>query len=270
VEKNNRIKYCRKNKYPFRFLELMQHLKYFFVIIPIKIFKLVQSITINLNVMKKSSVCLLIFVFIMSFNSLLGQNNSQSKIRAALNKVKTLHSYDIYHLSEVKGEEKSELNLFAIEYSEYNVPNKLTSIQFELNLETNIPGETTTKASSNYYGYIDEDEYPEVTLAITNLMEDLNDRDEKNTYGSITYITKDRICFGYILTHEKEFAFVELVENNIKIRADFSNPLKFFQALSEQLDIATKKLYLPENAEKLKNAKKSKQGDAKDVIIDDI
>jgi len=27
---------------------------------------------------------------------------------------------------------------------------------------------------------------------------------------------------------------------------------------------------LPENAEKLKNAKKSKQGDAKDVIIDDI
>lgn len=220
--------------------------------------------------MKKWSTIILVIGLLFSYCKINAQGNDRSIIRGVLNKDKTIHSSDIYSLSNLKGEDKAELGLFAIEYSEYNVPNKLIALQFELHIESNIPGETTAKASNFYYGYIDENEYPEVTVVITTIIDDLKSRLDKDKHGSISYITNDGICFGYIFTNEKELAFIELHENNIKVKAEFSNPLKFFEELHKQIDKATKKLYLPENVEKLKNVKKSKDEETKDVIIDDI
>lgn len=210
-------------------------------------------------------ICLVVSSFILN------AQGTSSKISQTLQKSKTLHTSDLWHVIETKGEDKSVLNLFAAEYSEFNIPSKLIGLQFELYIETTLPAESSSKLSNKFYSYIDENEYPEAILALNNLISDLNNRVKDEKDGEAFYITQDGIKIGYRLSPESEIAYIELNSLSSPKRAEFSNPLKFLQEINNVMDIVSKKLYLPENAEKLKNAKKQKQQEeVKDVIIDDI
>lgn len=219
--------------------------------------------------MKNYFIYLLIVLFTGITNLLIAQEKDQSQVRLSLKKTKTQHSSDLYHLTEIKGIDKAELNLYAMEYSEYNIPNKQICMQFELYTKNNS-GCGSSKAKKITYAYVDEQEYPEVIVVITNLLSDLANKHKSEKQGSFSYTTNDGIKFGFLLTPQKACAFIEISENNTISRIEFSNPSKFYNELNKMFDIATKKLYLPANAQKLKNVKKQKGDNSKEIIIDDI
>jgi hypothetical protein len=71
------------------------------------------------------------------------------------------------------------------------------------------------------------------------------------------------------ITILKDSRYISISAGQIEVRNESTSPDDFFATLKQQFDIASKELYLPENAEKLKKAKKG-SGEAKDVNINDL
>ena len=87
--------------------------------------------------------------------------------------------------------------------------------------------------------------------------------------ATMSYITKGGVEFGFVNNDQKEVGFLAVILENAKISCEYYDIDDFLTELRDHIDIASKDLYLPENAEKLKKAKKGSQ-EVKDVIIDDI
>ncbi len=219
-----------------------------------------------MNILK---ITLVLLIINLSWNFAEAQNTQSSKIRESLNMPHVLHSMNSWYLYQIRGSNKTELTLEAVEYSELNSQNKITGIQLELFLEPGYISESAPIINKHYFAYIDESEYPELTLALNKILSNYKARKKEEKHGSLVYTTIDGITFGYRYNRENNIAYVSFPSKNGEVKFEFPDPVKIFQVLHNKLDIATKKLYLPENIEKIKKAKKTKQ-EKKDVIIDDI
>lgn len=195
---------------------------------------------------------------------------AQSEVQQVLKNKKVIHTYDIWKLVNIKGEDKTQVTINAISYNELHIPDGKLAIQFDLLIESSMVTDPTVQKEQNYFKYIDKKEYAEVKLAVSEIKKNYISRKKSEQFGSINYITQDGINIGFRYTDGQNIAYIEyLLKNGQTVIGEFSNPENFFNTLHEQLDSASKQLYLPENAAKLKNAKKSHQ-EVKDVIIDDI
>lgn len=201
------------------------------------------------------------------------QNHSntvfESKIARELTSVQTIHNIESWQLIAIKGINKVELVLEAIEYSSATNSEILKGIEVKLIPESLASSSDVTKSMKLFEAFIDQAEYAEVMVVINKMSADFKKRSSIKKRGSQLYTTKGGIKFGYIYSDRKEVGLISILFNDSEIYAEFSNIDKFFIDLRTNIDIASKELYLPENAEKLKNAKKSNQ-EVKDVIIDDI
>lgn len=211
-------------------------------------------------------ITLITFFGVQGINA---QIESGADLRKAIERTKTLHSFNIWQLKKVRGEDKAMLTLNAIEYSALNIPGQTFAVQFDLNLESGSVNDPTNHFTKRHYMYIDESEYTEVMVALKDIIKDYKARKKETKYGAIQYVTLDGIKLGFEYSIEKNVAYIEYNLNGKIFRGEFQYPDKIFELIHEQLNISGQKLYLPENEEKMKNAKKSKQ-DSKDVIIDDI
>lgn len=214
-------------------------------------------------------IILFALVTLLGLPCIYAQIDNAADLRKAIEAKKTLHSFNIWQLDKIRGEDKAFLTLNAIEYSELNVPEKTFAVQFDLNLEAGTVNDPANHFVKRHFMYIDKGEYAEVMVATKEIIKDYKARKETLKYGAIQYVTLDGIKLGFEYTVAKDIAYVEYNLNGGIFRGEFQYPDKIFQLIHDQLDIANRKLYLPENEEKLKKAKKSKQ-EAKDVIIDDI
>jgi len=104
---------------------------------------------------------------------------------------------------------------------------------------------------------------------LNSFKDDIISRKKDRRYGSLTYISNDGVKFDYQYKPDYEKIFITFSKGTSPVTAEFAGSEKFFIEWHDQFEIASKKLYLPENAEKLKKAKKG-DGETKDVNIDDI
>jgi hypothetical protein len=221
--------------------------------------------------MKKLTSMLLFLVFAMV------QLNAQtfygtppvSKIADALNKKQVNHTLNTWQLEELKSDNKFTVSIDAVEYSTLNSTEKLKGLKLSFKSE-NVENESNAaKTLRSFEAYIDFQDYAEILVVINQLKSELAKREKANQKGSNTYITKGGIKFGYDYTASKEAAFISLLYSNAEVMVEFSNIDKFLGQFKGFVEIASKDLYLPQNSDKLKKAKKSNL-EAKDVIIDDI
>ncbi len=192
-----------------------------------------------------------------------------SKIATELSKKQVASSIEIWPLESTSGTNHVEIQIEAIKYSALTGIDELKGISFRI-----IPNNTGSlndfiKTSVQFEGILDQSEYPEVMVVLKQMVEDFRKKDNAKKYGSMSYITKSGLKFGYFYNDKKEYAYVSLLYSEAEITCEFSSIDKSLTDIRNQIDIASKDLYLPENAEKLKKAKKSNQ-EAKDVNIDDI
>ena len=193
----------------------------------------------------------------------------ESKIATELKKIQTIHTLESWQLTALKGINKMELLLEAVDYRAENSTTNLKGIKVKLIPESLTSISDVTKSMLLFEGFIDNSEYAEVMVVLNKMSADFKKRNPVKKRGSMDYTTKGGIKFGFIYTESKEVGLISILYSDVEISVEFSTIEKFLNDLRTYIDIASKDLYLPENAEKLKNAKKSNQ-EVKDVIIDDI
>lgn len=213
-------------------------------------------------------------ILLTVFLSLLLLNNNakgQAEIRKVLEEPETIHLLDLWQLEEFKGTEKEEFMMNAFEYKKTEGGTNLSGIQLSLLIKTEIKVDnSSTKNSNNYYAYIDETEFPKLMLTINRLYKEVKYRLRIKKYSHIFYKTKDNITIGFTFTKQKKVAFFIFENEKVSVKCELPDPEKFFDTFYKKMDITNKKLYLPENLRKLKNVKKSKSKNVKDVNVDDI
>lgn len=223
--------------------------------------------------MKKFSTVTWIILTIVSINKTYSQKTlygipPKSEISEALKEREVLHITNIWKIDALKSDNKLEVIFEAVDYKALSKATLKKGLKITF-LSESMNGTVAAKSASEFEAYLDEPEYPGTLVAVNQFIRDINKRDANNLHGSMSYITKSGIKIGYLLSTTKEIAYISLIYSNAEIKAEFSNPKRFFEDFKEYLDIVSKDLYLPENMEKLKKVKKSSQ-EAKDVIIDDI
>lgn len=192
-----------------------------------------------------------------------------SKISMELNKQQVSHSFDIWQLNDSKGENKMSLVVEAVKYSAVNNPETLKGVKIQLLPENTITENTIATSQKQFDAFIDDTEYSELMVVLKQMIIEFKKKEKAKQRNGMNYCTKSGVKLGFINTEKKEAAYISLQYSHAEIRCEFSNIEKFLTEFREYIDIAAKELYLPENAEKLKKAKKSSQ-ETKDVIIDDI
>jgi len=220
--------------------------------------------------MKVFALLFLVFGLALTSNSQ-SQNAAPfaSKIATELNKNQTLHTLDSWLLDEVKGVNKMQLVLEAVKYNNSKSTVVLKGLKLELIPEA-VVGESATKLSSKQLvAFIDDTEYSEVMVIINQMITDFTKAELSKKQGIMTYTTKSGVKFGFIFKDKKEVGFISILSSDAEIACEFANIEKFLTEFRNYIDICAKDLYLPENAEKLKKAKKSNQ-EAKDVNVEDI
>lgn len=184
-----------------------------------------------------------------------------SKISAELNKKQITHSIDSWQIESIKGDNKVEFLIEAVTYSALNSTNSLNGIRITLL-------QYIDKANK-YTIYIDDIHYSEIMVVINQMLTDYKKKVLNNRHGSMAYTTLNGIKFGFNYTEQKDEAYLSILHNQSEITCEFSSIDTFLNQFLNNINIASKHLYLPENAEKIKNVKKSNQ-EVKDVIINDI
>jgi hypothetical protein len=192
-----------------------------------------------------------------------------SKLSTELNKPQISHSFDIWQLNDSKGDNKMSLVIEAVKYSAVNNPETLKGIKIQLLPENSITENTIAASQKQFEAFIDESEYSELMVVLKQMILEFKKKEKAQLYNGMTYSTKSGVKLGFIYTEKEKMAYISLQYSQAEIRCEFSHIEKFLTDFRSYIDIAAKDLYLPENTEKLKKAKKSSQ-EAKDVIIDDI
>lgn len=211
----------------------------------------------------------LVLILLLNVNCVFSQISNAADLSKAIEQKETLHSFNIWQLERIRGNDKAIVTLNAIEYYVLNTTIKTYAVQFDVNLESGSVNDPANRFVKRHYLYIQEGEYAKVMVALKEIVKDYRTKKDGEQFGSAQYVTIDGIKIGYEYTLYKDLAYIEYNLNGGTFRAEFQYPGKLLELLHDQLDIASQKLYLPEYEEKLKKAKKSKQ-EAKDVIIDDI
>lgn len=192
----------------------------------------------------------------------------KTKLSTAQKEHKVTHINDIWQLAEFDGNDKLDILLEAVEYHQLGENEKLRGIKLTV-LDEGGAGENTAKKITEYVSYIDEVEFAEITVVLSDMIADLAKRETSEQFGSMTYISTGGIVIGFTKSKNKKVGQLGIAFENGTITADFSNIEKMLTEFKEQLDSVSKQLYLPANAEKQKKVKKSKQ-EATDIIVDDI
>jgi len=192
-----------------------------------------------------------------------------SKISTELNKKQVTHSLEVWQLESEKGDNSIKLILEAVKYSALNSSDELKGIRVILHPTGSTIENETSKSLKEFIAFIDQSEYSDVMVVIKQMITNFAKKEESDKRGSTSYTTQTGIKFGFDYTKNKEAAFISLVYSQAEISCEFSDIDEFLNNFRGFINIAAKDLYLPENAEKLKKAKKSNQ-EAKDIIIDDI
>lgn len=215
-------------------------------------------------------------VFVLNlvfFTLLLNETNAQktsSEIRKELKQNEVMHVLNLWQLQELKGTQKERFTINAFEYKKSNDNKSLSGIQMNLFVETEIKLENVLKKEQkDYYSYIDETEFPKIMIAVNQMLKEVKSRLKAKKYGILQYKTIDNMTYGFIFTKHKKVAFLEFNNDADKCKFELPNPEKFFDIFYKNLDMANKKLYIPANLKKIKNAKKS-NSKARDVNVDDI
>jgi len=217
-------------------------------------------------------ILILTILFNITFNCLSQENYGDaptSKILEELNKTQTIHIINSWQLESNKSDNKMDCTLEAIKYKALNKHIELKGIKVTFNTNAGIAEESAAKSSKQFIGYIDQDEYSETMVVLNQMLQEFQKRTASEKRGEMSYITKGGIKFGFIYTEENEIGYLSILYSNAEFCCEFSDIDKFLLNFRKQIDIAQKDLYLPQNAEKLKKAKKSNIK-AKDVLIDDI
>jgi hypothetical protein len=190
-------------------------------------------------------------------------------ISKALESVQTIHTLSVWELARLSGENEFKLLIDAVEYKATNQTEVIKSLRFNIVGKESAESDLITKSYMNTTSYVEDNEYALVIVAIDNMMKDMKDRKSQKKFGEMNYITKGGIKIGYVYNSSKMVAYVSIIAGQIEVSNESASPDDFFETLKQQFDIASKELYLPENAEKLKKAKKG-SGEAKDVNINDL
>ena len=192
----------------------------------------------------------------------------QSLISAALKKTGVIHKINLWEIDNITAVNKIELYLEAAEYTFVHNSKTKKGLKITLISESNDT-KTATKSSSEFEAFLDKSEFPDILLVINQISNDILTKEANDQLGSMSYISNSGIKIGYQRSMNKEVGFISLMYSKAEIKAEFTNPGKFFEQLKENLEIVSQELYLPENLERMKNVKKSSQ-DTKDVNINDI
>lgn len=214
---------------------------------------------------------ILLTALLSSFLLLTNNTNGQAKIREILEEAETIHILDLWQLEKFKGTEKEEFIMNVFEYKKPETGTMLSGIFLDLLIKTEIKVDnSSTKNSNNYYAYIDETEFPKLMLTINRLYKEVKYRLKIKKYSSLSYKTKDNIRIGFTFTEQKKVAFFIFENEKTSVKCELPDPDKLFETFYKKMDIANKKLYLPENLRKMKEVKKNKSKNTKDANIDDI
>lgn len=215
----------------------------------------------------------LLFLILASFSTMLKSQSDfgkapETNISAELAKPLVMHTEKCWKLDKVNGTNRMDLVIEAVEYTAKGAT-PLKGVKFTLLPEGSTAGEAVAQSSKEFVSYIEKSEYSEVTVVLNQMLSEFKKMDNDDIKASMSYITKGGIEFGFINNDQKEVGFLSLVLSNAVISCEYYDIDDFLTDLRDHIDIASKDLYLPENAEKLKKAKKGNQ-EVKDVIIDDI
>ncbi|MDA3894104.1 MAG: hypothetical protein PF517_20790 [Salinivirgaceae bacterium] len=193
----------------------------------------------------------------------------KSKILTELDKKQTTHSVESWELESTKGINKVNLVIEAVKYTSQDGSNEQKGIKMILIPEYINTDNELALSSKELVSYIDNSEYPEIIVVLNTMLNDYRKKEDNNSHGSMTYITEGNIKIGFVQTEQKEIAYLSILYSKAEVICEFSDIDDFLSELKNYIDVASKELYLPENVEKLRKAKKSNH-EAKDVIINDI
>lgn len=209
--------------------------------------------------------------FVVSLNAqeVVYKHTPSTLIGKELQKNKVVHSIDLYHIEELKGVKKGKSLFEAVIYSPTNSTTIYKGMKVSIVNENKVHGYGSVKPFDQMEVYVDENEYPELLVAINQIFNQLYTKEAKKQLSSMHYSTADGLTIGYLVNEKKNVGFIGISQESAKIMCEYSNARDMLLDLKNILDILQKELYKPENLEKMKNAKKSKQK-AKDVNIDDI
>jgi hypothetical protein len=191
-------------------------------------------------------------------------------ISKALEQVHIVHSLNMWPVKQIDTDNNFKIVMEAIEYKAMNQTQVLKGLRVILTNKQNGEADFLDKALTQVTTYIEDNEYAEVLVALDNIIKDLQLKQSKKVFGEMNYLTKGGVRIGYNLNPNKPLAYVAIKVGDIEISAESTSPDEFLQNIKDQFDIVNKELYLPENAEKLKKAKKSGTKDTKDVNIEDL
>ncbi len=192
-----------------------------------------------------------------------------SKISTELNNKKVTHSIDIWELDSKKGNNKMEIVIEAAKYSALNSTDILKGVKITIIPDNSISENEIAKSSKRFEAYIDEDEYSDILVVLNQMINNYKNKEKNKTKGNMVYTTAGGIRIGFNYTENKKVGYLSIMYSESEISCEFSDIKDFLSELRNNIDMASKDLYLPENTNKLKKVKKSDQK-AKDVIIDDI
>jgi hypothetical protein len=195
---------------------------------------------------------------------------ASTNISKALEQIHTIHSVSMWPVKQIDTDNNFKIILEAIDYKAMDQTQILKGLRVVLLNKKGSEGDFLSKTFSQVTTYIEDNEYAEVLVAIDNIIKDLQAKQSKKVFGEMNYLTKGGVRIGYNLNPNKPVAYLAIKAGDLEISAESTSPDKFLQDLKDQFDIVNKELYLPENAEKLKKAKKSGTKDTKDVNIEDL
>ena len=212
--------------------------------------------------MKKISLLIIAFNMLIATNAQNKiENYTVSKISTELNKKQITHSINSWQIASIEGDNKVELLIEAIKYSALNSTVNLKGLKISLLSEND--------ANKTAIIYIDDNNYSEIMVVVNQMLTDFKKKRTNGTHGSMVYTTLNGIKFGYNYTENTEVSYLSLENNQSETSCEFKEIDTFLNNFLNFINIASKDLYLPENAEKIKKVKKS-NNELKDVIIDDI
>lgn len=191
-----------------------------------------------------------------------------TNLSTELAKPLVMHTEKSWKLNKVNGTNKVDLIVEAVEYTSKGTP-LIKGIKVTLLPESSTAGDAIALSSKEFVSYIEKAEYSEVIVVLNQMLAEFKKMDDDDIKATVSYITKGGVEFGFVNTDQKEVGFLSIVLDNAIVSCEYYDIDDFLTDLRDNIDIASKDLYLPENAEKLKKAKKGNQ-EVKDVIIDDI
>ena len=207
---------------------------------------------------------ILITIFIVNISIVNAQDSTlfqTSKISTELNKKQITHSIDSWQIASIKGTNNTTLTIDAIKYKNLNNNIILEGVRLSFNTKNNI-----------FYIYVDQDDYSEIMVVINQMQTEYKSRKKEHKYGNMSYKTLTNIEFGfnYTIKNSNGYISIKLPHNKNDIIYISKDIDSFLNNFLSYINIASKKLYMPENIRKSIKVKNKKNINTNIINIDDI